>query len=315
MPNALPPDEVARLRRECYNATLVGLRRVHEDLLVFRVRPDEGVFPFEPGQYTSLGLGRWERRVDAVPAGSVGGPDQFIRRAYSISCPILDEYGRLVRCSDVDFLEFYVTLVRHSSDDPPTLTPRLFALEQRDRLFVGTNPRGHYTLEPVGPRDNVLFLATGTGETPHNAMAAELLARGHPGRIACVTCVRYLRDLAYRDAHEELQRRYQNYRYVALTTREPYNLDAAHPRFVGKQYIQDYVASGAFSRELDWPLVADGTHVFLCGNPAMIGLPKKTADSRLVYPEPPGMVELLDHAGFTLDRPHRPGHVHFEKYW
>ena len=41
----------------------------------------------------------------------------------------------------------------------------------------------------------MLFLATGTGEAPHNYMLWELLRRGHTGRILSACCVRYRRDL------------------------------------------------------------------------------------------------------------------------
>ncbi len=55
-------------------------------------------------------------------------------------------------------------------------------------------------------------------------------------------------------------------------------------------------------------------HVYLCGNPAMIGIPREV-DSALVYPEPVGVVELLTERGFTLDRRKRAGNVHVEEYW
>lgn len=34
-----------------------------------------------------------------------------------------------------------------------------------------------------------------------------------------------------------------------------------------------------------------------------------------IYPVPQGMVERLTLLGFTLDRPHKPGTIHFEHYW
>lgn len=47
----------------------------------------------------------------------------------------------------------------------------------------------------------------------------------------------------------------------------------------------------------------------------MIGPPRRTADGDIHFPEPVGMVEVLSDLGFHLDEPHRPGNVHFEKYW
>ena len=46
-----------------YNATVAGLRRIHSDLIILRVRPDFPLPVHKPGQYTSLGLGYWEPRV------------------------------------------------------------------------------------------------------------------------------------------------------------------------------------------------------------------------------------------------------------
>jgi hypothetical protein len=47
----------------------------------------------------------------------------------------------------------------------------------------------------------------------------------------------------------------------------------------------------------------------------MIGVPRHTHDLRLRYPEPQGMIELLERRGLRIDQPHEPGTIHFEKYW
>jgi ferredoxin--NADP+ reductase len=195
------------------------------------------------------------------------------------------------------------------------LTIRIFALGERKRLYVGEHAHGKYTLKPVRLNDTVIFAATGTGEAPHNAMLAELLARGHRGPIVAVTCARRRRDLAYLDAHRELERRYPRYRYVPLTTREPENVDPAVPNYVGKRYLQDYFATGAIQHDTGVSLRPDQTHVFLCGNPAMIGAPRLLGDGRRDYPEPVGMVEVLERRGFRTDLLRSPGNIHFEKYW
>ena len=62
------------------------------------------------------------------------------------------------------------------------MTPRLFMLKEGDRVFMGEKIAGHFTLEPVKPTDNVIFLSTGTGEAPHNYMLWELLAQPSPGQ-------------------------------------------------------------------------------------------------------------------------------------
>ena len=222
--------------------------------------------------------------------------------------------GRLAAPCDQELVEFYVALVRWAEKHPPALTPRLFALNVGDRLFLGPRGHGSYTLSNVRPGDNVVFAATGTGEAPHNAMLAELLSRGHRGQIVCATCVRYQHDLAYLAEHRKLESMFSNYRYVSLTTREPQNLDPSRSDFIGKQYLQEFFSSGKLEHTCGLALDPSRTHVFLCGNPTMIGAPQHAHALRF-YPRPTGMVEILEGRGFTLDEPHQPGNIHLEKYW
>ncbi len=313
----LDETEIRELRERHYNATLDEVIEIHEDLRILRVRPDAGVPRFRPGQYTSLGLGYWEPRVEGVQQEELDERRirRVPRRAYSVSCALLDGQGRLMRADEFPFLEFYVALVRQAEKHAPALTPRLFALEAGSRLFVEESLHGSYSLDQVGPTDDVVFAATGTGEAPHNAMLAELLTRGQTGRIVCVTGVRRRRDLAYESVLRELERRYANFRYLTLTTREPENLDADAPGYVGKQYIQGYVQSGAFERESGVALDPQKVHVFLCGNPDMIGVPVKVPGTDQRQPQPGGMIDMLQQRGFRADEPSRPGNVHFERYW
>jgi ferredoxin--NADP+ reductase len=182
-------------------------------------------------------------------------------------------------------------------------------------LFVGPKITGHYTLAGVHDDQDVLFFSTGTGEAPHNAMVAELLTRGHRGRIVNAVCVRQHSDLAYAETHRTLERMFSTYRYLPLTTREPENIDRSHPNFVGKQYLQTLIESGRLDAELGHSLSPSRTHVFLCGNPAMIGIPHVNDDGSHSYPQPTGVVELLERRGFTADARGQAGNVHFEKYW
>ena len=127
-------------------------------------------------------------------------------------------------------------------------------------------------------------------------------------------CVRYRKDLGYSEIQERLMALYPQYRYLPLTTREA--------SMTGKVYIQDLISSG----ELDRHLVALGatgldpadTHIFLCGNPKMIGIPAKSKETGLwEYPQPPGVIEILEARGFRADNPMLKieGNIHFEKYW
>jgi ferredoxin--NADP+ reductase len=309
------PDEIADARQRRYNGTLVWLRKANPDLMVFRVRPDFPIPQHRAGQYCSLGLGNWEPRTPGCQLEDLkpGDESKVVRRAYSISNSILDDAGILIDTSKTDYLEFYVTLVREGSDPtkPPALTPRLFMLKEGERLNIGEKITGHYTLEPVKPDDTVLFLGTGTGEAPHNYMTLELLRGGHTGKILNACCVRYLRDLAYIETHHRLTARHPNYHYMALTTREADT--------VGKKvYIQDLITSRELEAQLGEKLDSAKTHVFLCGNPAMIGVPQKNKETGVrEYPKPIGVIEVLEARGFQADNAAAKlkGNIHFEEYW
>jgi ferredoxin--NADP+ reductase len=309
----MTPEQIADLRRTKYNATVVWLHKAHSDLMRIRVKPDTGVQVHKPGQYTSLGLGYWEPRHPGCQEETLkpGDEGKLVRRAYSIGHAIADD-GGMLRAAQKEWLEFYIVLVRES-DKPqaPGLTPRLFLLKEGDRLNMVEKITGHYTLDPVQPGDTVLFLSTGTGEAPHNYMLWELLHRGHKGRILNACCVRYRRDLAYIATHEELMRRHSNYMYLALTTREADTVQH-------KVYIQDLISSGQLEERLGQPFDPARTHVFLCGNPKMIGVPVKDRDTgERRYPTPLGVIEILEGRGFKADQ-HQPkvaGNIHFEEYW
>jgi ferredoxin/flavodoxin---NADP+ reductase len=310
----MTPEQITDLRRQKYNATVARMVKVHSDLLIMRVRPDSKLQPHKPGQYAALGLGYWEPRFPGSAEENLPPADlaKLARRSYSISCSVLDEKGQLLDRGDANWLEFYIVLVRESEKAlPPALTPRLFLLQEGDRLFMGEKISGNFTLDPVQPDDAVIFLATGTGEAPHNYLLWELLRREHRGRILSACCVRYRRDLGYLSIQEELMRRYPHYKYLPLTTREAESKDH-------KVYIQDLITSGELEERLGQSLDPKRTHVFLCGNPKMIGVPEKNRETgERLFPQTLGVIEILEKRGFRTDQPSLKikGNLHYEEYW
>ncbi len=106
MPTGRSSEAITRLCEDHYNARVISLRRIHNDLMIVKVGPDHGPVRFHPGQYTLLGLGVWESRVDQIPIHEDNS--KLVRRAYSISCPMLDERQELVKATELSYLEFYV---------------------------------------------------------------------------------------------------------------------------------------------------------------------------------------------------------------
>jgi ferredoxin--NADP+ reductase len=299
---------VAELREDHYNATITKFEPTHSDLWVLRVKPDHGDTSHLPGQYASLGLGYWEDRID--DAHDPGMDDKWfklIRRSYSISHPIFVESGYLA-APDTEELEFYIVLVPPTDDHVPALTPRLALKRPGDRIYLGPKVAGRYTLASViDPESTVIFFATGTGEAPHNSMVTDLLRKGHTGTIISTVTVRNNADLGYLDEHRTLAKRFANYRYMPMPTREPE---------VAKRYLQDLIRDGDLERVIGGPLDPETTHAFLCGNPAMIGLPEEDeATGETAFPDTTGVVELLVDRGFSLDRRGAPGNIHYEEYW
>lgn len=296
--------KVAALRQEHYNATVIGRRRVHAELFVLRLRPDAPLPAYEAGQWLQAGLGLWEPRLPDCPAESLANPESMLQRTYSLSCAIMAEDAeRLLTPEEHDWYELYIGFDRERATDESgaALAARFALLEPGMRAWVGPEPRGNYTLSTVRAEDDVLFLATGTGEAPHNRMIWELLRRGHRGRIASVVTVRVTADLAYREEHARLMRMFPAYRWVGVATREQEHRGVR---------LQAMLASGNLERHAGLTLDPERSHVFLCGNAGMLGRPQHDGN-RKIYPAPVGMIELLEERGFRSD-PHPDSHVHFE---
>lgn len=311
------PDLGDQLAADAYNATISYFDRLTDEVWLVGIRPDEGTVTFKPGQYASLGLGFWEPRIDdAIEADIDERWHKLVRRSYSISSPIFTgdwqgepQPGRtddLATCTDLEEIELYIVLVAPEGDFVPGLTPRLALKDVGDRIFMGRKMAGRYTITDVtDPTTQLVFLSTGTGEAAQNPMITELLRTGHTGPIVSIVTARHWSDLVYVDKHRALEARFPNYTYVALPTREP---------DVPKRYIQDVVRDDFTPDGLGITLDPTNTRVFVCGNPAMIGLPE-VLDGAEVFPETTGVVEILSGLGFKLDKRKDPGNIHFEEFW
>src|SRR3954470_21764009 len=99
-------QEVAALRQKYYNATITELKMPNSELMIVRIEPDYALPVHKPGQYSTLGLGYWEARVENCQAEVLarGQESKLIRRAYSISCSVLDDGGKLLDRTGVNWL-------------------------------------------------------------------------------------------------------------------------------------------------------------------------------------------------------------------
>lgn len=265
------------------NAVLTHRIEVAPGLVILRVAPDGWTYPpFQPGQFAVLGLPFRAPRVTlSDPEPPPEDPDRLIRRAYSIASSSL-ERGQL---------ELYVTLVRSGE-----LTPRLFALSPGDRLWLGPKPSGMFTLREVPPGKHIALIATGTGIAPYMSMLRTQLACGGPERVAVLLGARHSWDLGYSAELITMQRLCSNFSYLPIVSR-PQAEPAPWGGATG--YVQALFTDGALERAWGFGPTPADTHVFLCGNPAMID----------------DMSLLLGERGFREHSRRQKGEVHVERYW
>jgi ferredoxin--NADP+ reductase len=303
-----------------YNATLVSRLEVAPGLVTLRVSPDQP-FNFEPGQYVVLGLKASEPRLDLADAEipSLSSPEflavdgdavpelQAQATAVAVAEPETERMIRRPYCiaseSRAGSLEFHMTLI--SSGE---LTPRVFNLQAGDRLFVGLEPAGVFTLDRSSGK-SVLMVATATGVAPYMAMLRnELMVRvnGSLGRRAAWQCngfrqfmllhgARHSWDLGYRTELMGLARQCQNFHYMPVITRP--DEDRTWQGRTG--YLQNVTWSGVVEETTGLDLKPDNFDLFLCGNPGMIKSILPWAEAR----------------GFIRSRGGNPGTLHVEEYW
>ena len=264
-----------------YNATVIGREEIHPELIVLRVRPDDKLFDFKPGQFAVLGLpGTAPRVPDAEPENPVAEPEKLIRRAYSIASASVERR----------YVEFYLTLITSGQ-----LTPRLFALKHGSRVFLGPKASGVFTLDKTPPGKTAVLIATGTGLAPYVSMLRTILMHETERKFVVLHGARYSWDLGYRGELETLARLRPNFTYIPSITRPDQD-----QHFLGRiGRIQAILEQGALEKDAGVKLDPDHADIFLCGNPEMIKV----------------VTAMLESKGFKLSKGKNPGNIHIEEYW
>ncbi len=236
---------------------------------------------FIPGQFAVLGLlGSAPRCILSAPEPDPPAPSELVRRAYSIaSSSLINEY-----------MDFYVGLVSSGS-----LTPRLFALNVGDGIYLGPKISGMFTLDQVTPGKNVVMIATSTGLAPYISIMTSELTCGGPRRFAVLHGAYHSWDLGYRSELLALQHLCKNFTYIA-TIDKPEEEPVAWNGYVG--WVQELWKQGVIARAWGFQPTKDDTDVFLCGNPAMIN----------------EMIGILAKDGFSEHTRKTPGQVHVERF-
>ena len=230
----LPPPRAPRADLAGPNATITEREDVSPGVARLRIRPDDGVPPFEPGQYLAIGI-----LVDGRP----------LQRPYSTASAR----------GETDALEFLVRLVPDGA-----LTPRLWPLRAGDRVSLG-RPKGVFTADAADPRRPV-YVATGTGIAPLLSMLESRLRETQDGPAArrpiVVHGVARADDLAWRNRFEALAAR-GRIAYVPAVSRPA---DPANAGWTGATGRVDVMLPSILRSA---GATAGDTVAFICGNPAM----------------------------------------------
>jgi len=230
----LPPPRVREAPTAAPNALIVEREDVSPSVARLRIRPDDGVPPFKPGQYFAVGI-----EVEGRP----------LQRPYSTASA----------AGETDALEFLLRLVPHGE-----LTPRLWALRAGDRVRLG-RPKGLFVPD-AGDERRAVYVATGTGIAPLLSMLTSALPETDLApatrRPVVVHGVALPRDLAYRDRLEALDRA-GRIRYVPAASRPADPLCAG---WAGPTGRVDGLLAGILA---DAGATPDATVAFICGNPGM----------------------------------------------
>ena len=229
-----------------YNGRLSRWEEVAEGLAIVGVEALETPFPFEPGQYATLGL--------LPPEG------KLIQRPMSISSS----------ADDLSEYEFFIRLV-----DRGGFTPLLWERKVGDPINI-KGPKGKFLLQPDGKR--CLFVASGTGLAPFISMIETCRGRNQPRDIVLLHGVSYEYDLAWRERLTELE---QDggfpLRYVGTISRP-----GEAPTWTGPTGRVEAIVESQLDEH---GLTPDTATIYVCGNPDMITAVEELAASRGFPPE------------------------------
>ncbi len=265
------------------NAIVSQRIEVTPELIILRVIPKDGILAdFRPGQFGTLGLPGSAPRVEiADQEDEPPTPEKLIRRAYSIASSSVNK----------EYIEFYITIVRSGA-----LTPRLFALQPGDEIFMGPKFTGMFTLDKIRNDQNIVMISTGTGLAPYMSMLRTQLLCGGERQFAVIHGARHSWDLGYRSELITLDHMCRNFTYTPVISRSDQELI---PWGGATGYVQNVWKNMSFTQAWSQAPSPDNTHILLCGNPAMID----------------EMVKLLEKQGFKEHTRKNPGNIHLERYW
>lgn len=262
------------------NSVVMQVIQISPIMKIIRIRPLDWELPsYESGQFVALALpASAPRCAEATEEHTEHAPDKLIKRAYSIASSSTQEY-----------IEFYITLVHSGS-----LTPRIFALNIADKIWMGKKAVGMFILSEIENDKNVVLIATGTGVAPYMSMLrSNALTR--TGKMLVIHGAANSWDLGYSSELTLLESIFSNFSYyptITMPEKEP----AGWPG--DTRFIEEIWKDNVAEKKWGFKPKPENTHVFLCGNPIMVK----------------GMKEILETNNFVEHKRKTPGQIHIEKF-
>ncbi len=168
-------------------ATLTYTQLLKEDLLIFRIAPNDGIMPnYESGQFLTIGM------------PIVSENYKIVRRAYSIAS----------HPENKKYFEFVVRWVRKPL--PGRVTSQLFYASEGETVYLGQPTGNALTINeklPDGSKDDrrIVCVGGGTGIAPFVSFARHLNAIGDKREIVVLHGASYVDELSYKGLFTDLE--------------------------------------------------------------------------------------------------------------
>ena len=197
-------------------AELVERIDITEDLMIIKLRPEQGPFQFKPGQYCTLGLGS-------------------IERAYSI-----------VSAPHEPLLEIFVELVPDGE-----LTPLMWQLKVGDCMSLRPRAKGLFTMDRKVHHH--FMLSTVTGVAPSVSIVRSYLHEGGEGhKFYVLLGASYYNELTYDKELENLASEHPDIlKFVPTVSRPGESRNAAWCGAKGRvnRLAEEYLEKFALSKD------------------------------------------------------------------